>query len=159
MKLLRSGLGSAMLASVVIVSAATNAGAADNATTAAGPTEASALAAEQEVAKALLANDAVAVGRLLDDDWMVVSTAGGTAGRADFLAAIRGGLFARKTLVLSEPRVRVYGDVAVVTTHLATSGTLGGKPFDVREIQTDVLTWHDGAWKSVLTHETKLRES
>jgi hypothetical protein len=126
-----------------------------------GPTAENALAAEQALTQALLANDAEAVGRLLDDDWAVISTDGGLGDgiRAAFLAAIKSGGFTRKTMVISEPRVRIYGNVAVVTTHLATSGLFGGKSFDVKEVQTDILIWRDGGWKSVLIHETKVKES
>jgi ketosteroid isomerase-like protein len=123
-----------------------------------GPTEESAGAAEQEVAKALLANDADAVGRLLADDWVVVSTYGGMADREAFLSVIKSGQFSRKTMELSDFRVKLYGNTAVVTSKLHTSGMLMGKPFDVLERQTDVLVWKDGSWKSVLTHETQIRE-
>lgn len=124
----------------------------------AGPTAENALAAEQEVAQALLSNDADAVGKLLADDWVVISTYGGMADRTGFLSVIKSGNFTRKTMALSDPRVRVYGDMAVVTSELATSGMFMGKSFDVRERQTDVLRWHDGGWKSVLTHETEIRQ-
>lgn len=123
-----------------------------------GPTEASATAAEQEVAKALLANDADAVGRLLADDWIVVSTYGGMADRDAFLGVIKSGQFTRKTMELSDIRVKLYGNTAVVTSKLHTSGMIMGRPFDVPERQTDVLVWKDGGWKSVLTHETQIRE-
>jgi ketosteroid isomerase-like protein len=123
-----------------------------------GPTAESALAVEEELTRALLANDADAVGRLLADDWIVVNAYGGVGERSDFLAGIRKGVFSRRTMEISEPRVRIYGNVALVTTKLKTSGQLGGKPFDVTERQTDVLLWHDGSWSSVLTHETKFRE-
>lgn len=129
-----------------------------SASAAAGPTEENALAAEQEVASALLANDADAIGRLLTDDWVVIGTDGGIADRAGFLAVIKSGDFTRKTLSLSNPRVRIYGNVAVVTTQVKTSGTFMGKPFDLPECQTDLLLWQDGGWKSVLTHETRVRE-
>jgi len=124
---------------------------------ASGPTTENAWAAEQEVAQAMLANNAEAVGKLLASDWVVVSTYGGMADRAGFLEAIKTGAFTRKTMELSDPRVRIYGNTAVVTSKLKTSGMLGGKPFDVSERQTDVLTWQDGGWKSVLTHETQIR--
>jgi ketosteroid isomerase-like protein len=123
-----------------------------------GPTAESARAAEEELTRALLANDANAVGRMLADDWIVVTAYGGVGERSDFLGGIREGVFSRRTMELSEPRVRIYGNVALVTTKLKTAGQLGGKPFDVTERQTDVLLWHDGSWSSVLTHETKLRE-
>jgi ketosteroid isomerase-like protein len=52
----------------------------------------------------------------------------------------------------------MYGSIAVVTSKLHTSGTFMGKSFDVPERQTDVLRWEDGGWKSVLTHETEIRQ-
>ena len=122
------------------------------------PTAENALAAEQEVARALLANDADAVGRLLADDWVVINTYGGVGDREGFLAVIKSGDFTRKTMSLSDTRVRLYGNVAVVTAQVATSGILMGKPFDVQERSTDVLRWQSGGWKSVLTHETEIRK-
>jgi ketosteroid isomerase-like protein len=113
-----------------------------------------ALAAEKEVNQALLTNDADALGRLLADDWIVISAYGGIGERDPFIAAIKSGQFTRKTMDLSDPRVKIYGNTAVVTTQLKTSGTIGGRDFDVAERQTDVLIWKDGAWKSVLLHET-----
>jgi ketosteroid isomerase-like protein len=59
---------------------------------------------------------------------------------------------------LSEPRVRLFGNTAVVTTKVQISGMFAGKPFDIMERQTDVLCWEDGGWKCVLTHETKLTQ-
>lgn len=122
-----------------------------------GATAENAVAAEQHVARALLANDADAVGRLLADDWIVVSTYGGVADKAGFLGVIRSGEFVRKTMDLSDIRVKLYGNTAVVTSKLITSGTFMGKSFNVPERQTDVLVWRDGGWKSVLTHETEIR--
>src|SRR5580700_8782191 len=121
-----------------------------------GPTAENALAAEKEVSQALLTSNTDALGRLLAADWIVVSTQGAIADRQAFIAAIKSGVFTRKTMDLSEPRVKIYGNTAVVTTQLKTSGTIGGKDFDVAERQTDVLVWTDGAWKSVLLHETKI---
>jgi ketosteroid isomerase-like protein len=129
---------------------------------AAGPTKENALAAEQAIGQALLANDADAVSRLLDPDWAVINTDGGIGDgvRDGFCAAIKSGQFTRKTFVLDLPnaRVRLYGNFALVTVKLTTSGMVGSKPFDVKEVQTDVLKWEDGGWKSVLTHETKVKE-
>ena len=58
---------------------------------------------------------------------------------------------------LSEPRVRLFGDIALVTTKVKTSGMFQGKPFDIVERQTDVLRWENGGWKCVLTHETIIK--
>jgi|SRR5579863_1805846 len=122
-----------------------------------GPSAASALAAEQELARAMAANDAAGIERLLADDWAVIAATGGVGeGRSIFPDGIKSGYLTRKTFEISEPRVRLYGNTAVVTTKVKTSGTFQGKPFEVSERQTDVLRWQHGAWKVVLTHETKL---
>ena len=123
----------------------------------AGPTAENAMVAEQEIARALRDNDADGIVRLLADDWAVIAGSGGVGeGKSIFADGIKSGYLTRKTFELSEPRVRLYGNVALVTTKVKTSGMFGGKPFDVMERQTDVLIWKDGDWKSVLTHETKI---
>jgi ketosteroid isomerase-like protein len=95
---------------------------------------------------------------MLDKDWIVISTTGGVGeGPSIFPDGIKSGYLTRKTMELSEPRVRLYGKVAVVTTKVKTSGTFQGKPFAVLERQTDVLRWENGGWKCVLTHETKIQ--
>jgi ketosteroid isomerase-like protein len=142
----------------LVIGIVATSGAAGGAKPAVGPTPENALAAEQSVAQALLANDAAAVGRLLNDDWVVISSHGGMAERPDFLEAIKSGNFTRSKMDLSEPRVRIYGNVAVVTSKLACAGTFVGKGFAADLRQTDVLVWQDGGWKSVLTHESDLRK-
>jgi hypothetical protein len=124
-----------------------------------GPTVENALAADQELAKAMRENDTAGISRLLDKGWAVINTKGGLGeGPSIFPDGIRSGLLTRKTYELSEPRVRLYGDIALVTTTVETSGTFGGKPFAVKERQTDVLRWTKGRWKCILTHETMLAE-
>jgi ketosteroid isomerase-like protein len=125
-----------------------------------GPTVENALAAEKEIARAMASNDADGNTRSLADDWAVIATSGAVAeGKSVFADGIKSGFLTRKTFEISEPRVRLYGDVALVTTKVQTSGVLQGKPFDVTERQTDVLVWRDGGWKSVLTHETKIQNN
>jgi ketosteroid isomerase-like protein len=122
---------------------------------AAGPTKEGALATVQEMARALRENDADGISRVLSDDWAVISGKGGIAeGKSVFPDGIRSGALTRTVFEMSDPRVRLYGDVALVTTKVRTAGTFGGKPFDVRERETDVLHWESGSWKIVLSHET-----
>jgi ketosteroid isomerase-like protein len=129
--------------------------AAEGARPAAGPTKESAWATVQEMARAMRENDAAGIARLLSDDWAVISARGGLGeGKSIFPDGIKSGYLTRKTFDMSEPRVRLYGDAAVVTTKLHLSGVFNGKPFDVKERETDVLHWQDGGWKIVLTHET-----
>jgi ketosteroid isomerase-like protein len=119
-----------------------------------GPTAENALAAVQEFAHALQDNDADGIARCLSDDWAVISARGGVAeGKSIFPDGIKSGYLTHKAYEISEPRVRLYGNVALVTTKVRNAGVFGGKPFDVMERETDVLVWKDGVWKNVLTHE------
>jgi ketosteroid isomerase-like protein len=127
---------------------------------AAGPTAENALAADEELARAIRNNDAEAILRMLDDSWAVISGFGGVGeGRSVFPDGIKSGGLRRKTFEISEPRVRLYGNTALVTTKVKTAGMFQGKLFDVTERQTDVLVWKDGGWKCVLTHETKIQNN
>jgi ketosteroid isomerase-like protein len=134
-------------------------GAAGNPKLSTGPTAENALAADQELARALRDNDTVGILRMLDKDWVVITTHGGLAEGPDvFPSGIRTGYLTRKSYEISEPRVRLYGNVALVTTKVRISGTFKGKSFDVKERQTDVLRWEDGKWTCILTHESNLEE-
>ena len=122
----------------------------------------SALSTEEAINQAILTSNADALEGLLADGWIVVSGFGGIAARNPFIAYVRAGDFTRKRMILSEARVRLYGDTALVTTHLSAMGRsldeVKGKLvthcFDVKERQTDVLVWENAGWKSVLLHET-----
>ena len=76
-----------------------------------------------------------------------------------FPSGIRTGYRTLRVMELSEPRVRLYGNIALVTTKVRLSGQLGGKSYDdLKMRQTDVWHWNDGAWKCVLTQEAVLKE-
>jgi ketosteroid isomerase-like protein len=121
------------------------------------PTAASALAADDDLSKAIRENNADGIARWLDSSWAVVSANGGLGeGASIFPDGISQGVLTRTTFGTSDPRVRIYDNVALVTTKVKTSGMFGGKAFDVLERQTDVWLWKDGGWKCVLTHETRV---
>lgn len=124
-------------------------------------TAASALSVDEAINQALLAGNGDALKPLLADDWIVVSGFGSVAKKDGFIDFIRAA-GPRNIMNLSEARVRLYGDTALVTTHLDAQGPfikeINGKAvrecFAVKERQTDVLVWKNGSWQSVLLHET-----
>ena len=121
------------------------------------PTVENALAADQELARAIRENDTTGIVRMLDKTWAVITTFGDVAEGPDiFPSGIRTGYRVVKAMEVSEPRVRLYGNVAIVTSKVRLAGDFAGKPFDVMMRQTDVLRWEDGKWKCILTHESKL---
>lgn len=109
---------------------------------------------EHNLAKAFVDNDADALSTLLSSDWVVISARGDMADRDGVIDAVRKRQWVHTKMEISEPRVRIYGDTAVVTYRLANAGIFGGKPFDVQERETDVLLWDGSAWKAVLSHES-----
>ena len=121
-----------------------------------GPTAENALAADQELAKALQNNDAAGIESMLDKDWAVITTHGDIAeGPGVFPSGIRTGYRTLTKMELSEPRVRLFGNVAVVTSKVNAAGNFAGKTYDdIKMRQTDVLRWEDGKWKCIITHES-----
>jgi ketosteroid isomerase-like protein len=119
-----------------------------------GPTAENALAADQELARALQANDTVGIYRMLDKDWAVIPSNGSVLeGPSVFPSGIRTGYRTLSKMSLSEPRVRLYGNIALVTTKVELSSVLAGKAYNGQLRQTDVLRWKDGRWKCILTQE------
>jgi|GEM_PF-1312069 len=125
-----------------------------------GPTAENALAADKELAKALQNNDSVGIYRMLDKDWAVIPSDGSVhEGPEVFPSGIRTGYRTLRVMELSEPRVYLYGNVALVTTKVRLSGQLGGRSYDdLKMRQTDVWQWKHGAWKCVLTQEALVKE-
>lgn len=143
----------------LLIAPLTKAQTAGDAKPAAGPTAESVMAAEKEYIRALRDNDADGIARCLTDDWAVISTKGGVGeGKSIFPDGVKQGHLTRTAYEFSQPRVRLYGNVALVTVKVHTSGTFVGKPFDVMERETDVWLWKDGSWKCALTHETQLEK-
>lgn len=129
--------------------------AAGDAKPAAGPTVKNVLAAEEEFARAMQNNDAEGIARCLSDDYAVISAFGGVnEGKSIFPDGVKQGYLTHKAYEVSEPRVRLYGNVAWVTTKVHNAGTNSGRHFDVMERETDIWVWKDGNWKCVLTHES-----
>jgi ketosteroid isomerase-like protein len=122
-----------------------------------GPTAENALAADHELARALQNNDSLGIVRMLDKDWAVITSHGDIAeGLGVFPTGIRTGFRTLTAMELSEPRVRLFGNVAVITTKVRLAGQTGGKTFDMHLRQTDTWLWKNGAWKCILTHESNL---
>ncbi|HLX66821.1 MAG TPA: DUF4440 domain-containing protein, partial [Puia sp.] len=113
-----------------------------------------------ELAKALQNNDTAGIYRILDKDWAVIPSTGVVLeGPGVFPSGIRTGYRTLRVMELSEPRVRLYGNIALVTTKVRLSGQLGGKSYDdLKMRQTDVLRWEHGEWKCVLTQEAVVNE-
>lgn len=107
-----------------------------------------------EWSAAMVANDADLIGSYMADDWVIVSERG-VSEKEHFLDLVRSGrLTHSKFEMVGEPRVRIYGDAAVITYRLVNTAHFGGQQFDADEWTTDVLVKRDGKWLTVLSHIT-----
>jgi len=75
-------------------------------------------------------NDAAVMGRILADDFVLVTGSGKTYSKADLITEARSGLVHYERQDDVDQTVRVWGDTAVITAKLWEKGTDNGKPFD-----------------------------
>jgi ketosteroid isomerase-like protein len=87
-------------------------------------------ALDTQYQEAVKKNDAATMGRILTDDFMLVTASGKTYSKADLLREARGRNTIYEHQEDTERTVRVWGHTAVVTAKLWEKGTGNGKPFD-----------------------------
>jgi ketosteroid isomerase-like protein len=116
------------------------------------------VAAQQAWSEVILSNDADRIAEHMVDGWVIV-TPGGIMTSDQFLAAIRASALRHTRMEPAQgpdgaPRVRVYGDVAVLTQRLCSTEVQGSQIRDNDEWMTTVFTRHDGRWSITLMHLT-----
>jgi ketosteroid isomerase-like protein len=104
---------------------------------------------EQDWRKALLASNVPAMDHLLADDYLGVTANGTLETKADLLAMRRAGTVHISELNLSDLKVRVYGDTAVVTSRAEIAGTNGGTDIGGHYRYTRVYNRRNGEWRIV----------
>lgn len=123
---------------------------------AANPAELSAelTAVADEWAQAIVANDAERIGGFMADEWVIVSESGLTTKRQFLDLVASGGLTHSAMSRVGEPRIRRYGDTAVLTARVTNTAHHAGRRFDADEWTTDVFERREGRWVCVLSHIT-----
>ena len=123
----------------------------------AGPDEAAVLAAQKERLQAMVRSDLDALGRLLPDDLTYTHASGIADTKASLLSAIAAGKLKYKSFDPGQPRVRIYGNTAVLTgvaTVQVESAQVGPAPFQI--LFTDVYVRKpDGRWQAVAWQSTR----
>jgi ketosteroid isomerase-like protein len=109
---------------------------------------------ERRFSSALARNDVRELQDYLADDWRVVSGDGSFIDRARFLKVIASGDLKHSKMAFSESSIRVYGEMALVTSHAQSAGSYKGVDFQTDEIGTDVIVKKGGQWVCVFTQLT-----
>jgi len=112
---------------------------------------------EEDFNAAMISNDVSRISACVAEDWVLVTPEAGVIPRARILRVIETGELSHDTMTKDVGRVKVYGDIAVVTARGRNTGQFKGQPIAADEWITDVYRRVHGRWLCVLTHLTPAR--
>jgi len=116
-------------------------------------------ALEQQWCQAIVTNNVSEMDRLLADDYIGISSNGTIETKAQELAQRRAGTVRVSKLDLTDTRVRVYGDTAVVTSLADLIGTNGTTDISGEYRYTRVYNRRLGDWKIVSFEASRLNDA
>ena len=91
------------------------------------------------------------VASLLADDYVITLEDGSTYGKVGFISYNAGSL--RVDLAeMSDLKIRMHDNIAVVTAAYHERGVYGGKPYDYHDRLTDVWMRTAGKWQLIASH-------
>jgi ketosteroid isomerase-like protein len=111
---------------------------------------------ENEWAKAYVARDLKTLDRLEADDWACTLADGKVVTKAQEHVEVSSGDYSATEFVMSDLKVRVHGDTAVVTGRQKEMATQGGKDASAIFQITDTWIRRDGKWRCIATHLSKI---
>jgi len=89
---------------------------------------------------------------LLSEDFIITVEDGKTFGKEGYISHSADSSVRVEAAELSDLRVRVHGNVAVVTGAYHEDGNSNGKRYDYRDRLTDVWMKTDGKWRVIASH-------
>ena len=102
--------------------------------------------------RAITTNRVEDIEPFMTDDWTLMTLEAGPIDRQRFLGAIASGALVHDEMAAAgRPDVRVYGDSAVVITHVQNRGRFQGEPFSYEEWSTDTFIRDGNGWRCAVT--------
>jgi ketosteroid isomerase-like protein len=111
---------------------------------------------EREVGDALARCDGEALRRFLADDFIGINPMSIEMTKADLLAQIGSPDYEPESIVNEVLRVRVFGDVAVVTARGIAKGTYKGQRADMMFLYTRIWAKRHAVWQAVAAHASQV---
>jgi ketosteroid isomerase-like protein len=109
-------------------------------------------ALEDAFNQAMVSNDVTQIAQCISDDWVLVTPERGPISREAILGIIANGTLSHDMMKKQIERVKVYGDMALVTGRGQNTGHFMGQPIKADEWITDVYHRVGETWLCVLTH-------
>lgn len=113
---------------------------------------------EDEFNAAVISNSVDEIKKCITIDWILVDSQGGIIPQERFFSVLEQGLLSHSTMTKEILRVKVYGDIALVTGRGQNTGTWQGQPLEADEWITDVYKKEKDKWLCVLTHLTPVKK-
>ena len=113
---------------------------------------------EDRFNKAVVSNKVDEIKKCVTDEWVLVDSQGGIIPGEKFFYVVEQGMLLHTTMTKEILRVKVYGDIALVTGRGQNTGTWQGQPLEADEWITDVYKKVYGDWLCVLTHLTPVKK-
>ena len=111
------------------------------------------LDAEQRWARALEKSDLAALRDLYGDDLVYVHSGGNAESKDEYLRRVETGSLKYESVALVDPRVRVFGEAAVVNVQFDVRVMSDGAPVNTRVVYIHVYARQGGRWRMV-AHQT-----
>ncbi|MHB8929247.1 MAG: nuclear transport factor 2 family protein [Melioribacteraceae bacterium] len=112
---------------------------------------------EDNFNKAVITNDINEIKKCITSDWALVDSQCGIIPQERFFSVPEQGLLSHSTMTKEILRVKIYGDIALVTGRGQNTGTWQGQPMEADEWITDVYKKENEKWLCVLTHLTPVK--
>lgn len=113
---------------------------------------------EDEFNIAIISNNVDEIKKCINEDWILMDGQGGIITQEGFFRFLEQGLLFHSTMTKEILRVKVYGDIALVTGRGQNTGTWQGQPLETDEWITDVYQKEKDKWLCVLTHLTPVKK-
>ena len=110
---------------------------------------------EMDRAAAVVKGDVAYVDKQTADDYMFINMFGQVTDKKQLLDGMKSGALKISADDISDLKVRVYGNTAVVTGKSDIKGTIGGKDASGMSLFTRVFVKKGGHWQTVALQQTK----
>ena len=107
---------------------------------------------------AVISNRVEEIKKFITADWVLVDSEGGIIPQQSFFYVLERGLLSHSTMTKEILRIKVYGDIALVTGRGQNTGTWHEQPVEADEWITDVYKKENDKWLCVLTHLTPVKK-
>ncbi len=107
---------------------------------------------ENEWAKAYLTRDVSALDRIVAEGWAFTGADGDVCSKAEDIADVASGTFVATVFEVSDLKVKLFGDTAVVVGRQTVRATYKGQDASAVYRITDVWQRREGRWQAISSH-------